>query len=77
MVPPQNIIHLYRLYYFSSFFTIPCDILNLYPNSFKGCNLIKNLYIKIAEDIQNEINAGSYATGKKIPSVRDLSNKYN
>ena len=27
--------------------------------------------------MENEIKAGTYSTGKKIPSVRDLSNKYN
>ena len=38
---------------------------------------MNNIYVQIAEDIQNSIHAGVYQLNKKLPSVRDLSEKYS
>lgn len=38
---------------------------------------MKNIYELIVEDIKKDIKNGLYKAGKKLPSVRELSNKYN
>lgn len=38
---------------------------------------MQNLYNKIVQDIEREIKDGLYPPGKKIPSIRYLSKKYN
>lgn len=35
------------------------------------------IYEEIVKDIENDINSGIYRAGKRIPSVRELSRKYN
>ena len=39
--------------------------------------IISKLYEKIIKDIEEGIEKGVYTVGKKIPSVRELSKKYN
>ncbi|GAA0180122.1 PLP-dependent aminotransferase family protein [Clostridium sediminicola] len=38
---------------------------------------MKNIYEQIVEDIENGIHTEVYKPGKKLPSVRELSQKYN
>lgn len=38
---------------------------------------MKNTYKQVVEDIEKDIKNGLYKAGKKLPSVRELSSKYN
>ncbi|MBS4535924.1 PLP-dependent aminotransferase family protein [Clostridium sp. D2Q-14] len=38
---------------------------------------MKNTYERIVEDIEKDIKNGCHKAGKKLPSVRELGNKYN
>lgn len=38
---------------------------------------MKNIYEQVVEDIERDIKNGLYKAGKKLPSVRELSNQYH